>query len=258
MTSSVSLTGTTSDVAHLLRPDELRTGCASCSLRELCLPVGLSTEDMNVLERIIKKRKRVFKGGFLYRADDRFTSLYAIKLGHFKTYQTNYTGDRHITGFQMASDVLGLDAISTDRHQCDAVALEDSEVCEIPFAQLAELFGKLPILLRQFHRMMSHEITREQTVMLLLGNMSAEQRLATFLVNLSSRYEVRGFSPTAFQLRMTREEIGNYLSLTIESISRLISRLKRQHYIEVHNREVQIIDLPRLRKLAAGTDALKE
>jgi len=146
-----------------------------------------------------------------------------------------------------------MDAISGD-HQCGAVALEDSEVCEIPFARLEELFGQMPTLLHHFHRIMSQEITREQNVMLLLGNMRAEQRFAAFLVNLSSRYAARGYSPTSFQLRMSREDIGNYLGLTIESISRLLSRFKKQGWLKVDKRDVQLLDPAMLKALAAGTE----
>ena len=122
-----------------------------------------------------------------------FTNLYAIRLGHFKTFQVSPAGEQQVTGFQMAGELLGMDAISTEHHHCDAMALEDSEVCEIPFARLEELFGTIPSLLHHFHRMMSQEITREQNVMLLLGNMRAEQRFAAFLINLSSRYAARGY-----------------------------------------------------------------
>ena len=174
----------------------------------------------------------------LYRMGDPFSNLYAVRFGHFKTYQVNAAGEQQITGFQMAGELLGMDAISGDRHHCDAVALEDSEVCEIPFARLEELFGQMPTLLHHFHRIMSQEITREQNVMLLLGNMRAEQRFAVFLVNLSARYAARGYSSTSFQLRMSREDIGNYLGLTIESISRLLSRFKKQGLLEVGKREV--------------------
>jgi CRP/FNR family transcriptional regulator len=155
----------------------------------------------------------------------------------------------------MAGELLGMDAISGDRYRCDAVALEDSEVCEIPFANLQELFGQLPTLLRHFHRIMSSEITREQNVMLLLGNMRAEQRFAVFLVNKSARYAARGYSPTSFQLRMSREDIGNYLGLTIESISRLLSRFKKMGLLTIAKREVTLLDLARLKAMAAGTEA---
>jgi CRP/FNR family transcriptional regulator len=233
---------------------ELRTRCSACSMHELCLPMGLDKTDMDRLDQIIGRRRKVPRDGTLYRVGDQFANLYAIRLGHFKTFQINPGGDQQVTGFQMAGELLGMDAISTDRHHCNAVALEDSEVCEIPFARLENLFGEIPMLLRHFHRMMSHEITREQGLMLLLGNMRAEQRFAAFLVNLSSRYAVRGYSSTSFQLRMTREEIGNYLGLTIESISRLLSKFKKQGWLKVNNREVELLDLPLLKALAAGTE----
>ena len=233
---------------------ELRARCSACSMHQLCLPMGLDHDDMDRLDKIIGRRRKVPRDGYLYRVGDPFTNLYAIRLGHFKTEQVNPSGDQQITGFQMAGELLGMDAISTDRHHCNAVALEDSEVCEIPFTRLEGLFAEMPTLLHQFHRMMSQEITREQSVMLLLGNMRAEQRFAAFLVNLSSRYATRGYSSTAFQLRMTREEIGNYLGLTIESISRLLSKFKKRGWIQVNNREVELLEPVTLKAVAAGTE----
>ncbi len=232
----------------------LRTSCSTCSMHQLCLPMGLGENDMDKLDEIIGRRRKVPRDGYLYRMDDPFTNLYAVRVGHFKTYQINAGGEQQITGFQMAGELLGMDAISTDRHHCDAIALEDSEVCEIPFPRLEELFGTMPILLRHFHRMMSQEITREQSVMLLLGNMRAEQRFAAFLVNLASRYMARGYSSTNFQLRMSREDIGNYLGLTIESISRLLSKFKKQGLLTVSNREIVLLDPVTLKAMAAGTE----
>lgn len=216
--------------------------------------MGLGESDMTRLDAIIGRRRKVAKDTHLYRIGDKFTNLYDIRLGHFKTFQVSPSGEQQVTGFQMAGELLGMDAISTEDHHCDAIALEDSEVCEIPFTRLEELFGSIPSLLHHFHRMMSQEITREQNVMLLLGNMRAEQRFAAFLTNLSSRYAARGYSSTTFQLRMSREEIGNYLGLTIESISRLLSRLKKQGLLRVANREIELLDLTKLRALAAGTE----
>jgi CRP/FNR family transcriptional regulator len=233
----------------------LRASCSACSMHQLCLPMGLGESEINRLDEIIGRRRKIPKDGLLYRIDDTFTNLYAIRLGHFKTFQLTPNGEQQITGFQMAGELLGMDAISTDRHHCDAVALEDSEVCEIPFARLEELFGSIPTLLHHFHRMMSQEITREQNVMLLLGNMRAEQRFAAFLVNLSARYSARGYSSTNFQLRMSREEIGNYLGLTIESISRLLSRFKKQSLLRVSNREIEILEPVHLKAIAAGTES---
>ncbi|HEX8614313.1 MAG TPA: fumarate/nitrate reduction transcriptional regulator Fnr [Telluria sp.] len=240
--------------AAILNVAALKASCAGCSMHQLCLPMGLENDDITRLDNIIGKRRRVLRDERLYQMDEPFRNLYAIRFGHFKTYQVNANGEQQITGFQMAGELLGMDAISGDRHHCDAVALEDSEVCEIPFERLEELFGEVPTLLRHFHRIMSQEITREQNVMLLLGNMRAEQRFAVFLVNLSARYAARGYSATSFQLRMSREDIGNYLGLTIESISRLLSRFKKQGWITVDKREMTLVDPAMLKALAAGTE----
>jgi CRP/FNR family transcriptional regulator len=226
--------------------------CSSCSLHSLCLPTGLDESEMRRLDRIIGRRRRIPRDGHLFRMDDGFGKLYAIRVGHFKTYHVNSGGGQQITGFQMPGELLGMDAIGGGRHHCGAVALEDSEVCEIPFARLEELFTEVPTLLRHFHRLMSQEITREQNAMLLLGGMRAEQRLAVFLVNIGARYAARGYSSDKFQLRMMREEIGNYLGLTIESISRLLSKMKKDGFLKVSNREIEILDPVRLKALAAG------
>lgn len=232
----------------------LRASCATCSMHQLCLPMGLDEGDMDRLDSIIGRRRKVAKGATLFRIGDPFLHLYAIRLGHFKTSHLTPSGEEQVTGFQMAGELLGMDAISSDIHQCNALALEDSEVCEIPFDTLQGLLGDLPTLLRHFHRMMSQEITREQSVMLLLGNMQATQRFAAFLVNLSARYEARGYSATRFQLRMSREDIGNYLGLTIESVSRLLSRFRKEGWLAVSNRDVEVLQPARLKAIAAGME----
>jgi CRP/FNR family transcriptional regulator len=231
----------------------LKASCAGCSMHQLCLPMGMDEAEIIRLEEVIGRRRRVRRDERLYQMGEPFTNLYAIRFGHFKTFQVNPSGDQQVTGFQMGGELLGMDAISGDRHHCDAVALEDSEVCEIPFSRLEELFAHIPTLLRHFHRIMSQEITREQNVMLSLGSMRAEQRFAVFLVNLSARYAARGYSGTSFQLRMPREDIGNYLGLTIESISRLLARFKKQGWIKVERRQVELLDPLMLKALAAGT-----
>ncbi len=235
------------------RAADRQSRCSTCSLHHLCLPTGLGEAEMQRLEKIVVNRRKVARDSALFCTNDAFSNLYAIRLGHFKTHQVTFDGGEQITGFQMAGDLIGMDAIGTEQHHSYAVALEDSEVCEIPFAKLEELFAEMPSLLRHFHRMMSHEITRDQNAMLLLGNMRAEQRFANFLVNQSSRYKARGYSAASFQLRMSREDIGNYLGLTIESISRLISRFKKQGWIKVSNREIDILDLATLKAMAMGT-----
>ncbi len=249
------------EIGHPRFPDSSKTidakkRCGSCSLHQLCLPTGLGDSDTNRLDGIMTRR-RVPRGTVLFRMGDAFTNLYAIRFGHFKTHQLSADGVEQVTGFQMAGELLGMDAISTDQHHCYAVALEDSEVCEIPFEKLERLFSEIPTLLRHFHRTMSQEITRDQSAMLLLGNMMAEQRFAAFLVNLASRYKARKYSGTSFQLRMSREEIGNYLGLTIESVSRLISRFKKLGCLEVDKREINIIDPALLEVMAAGAESCR-
>jgi len=231
----------------------LQAGCAACSMHQLCLPMGLDDADMQRLDQIIGRRRRVKRDQSLYHVAGPFSTLYAIRLGHFKTFQINSNGSQQITGFQMAGELLGMDAIGSGQHQCEAVALEDSEVCDIPFGLLEELFQDMPQLLRQFHRIMSKEISREQGVMLALNSMSAQQKLAAFLVNLSSRYATRGYSDTRFQLRMTREEIGNYLGLAVESVSRLLTTFKKNALIDVNHRDLELLDIATLRSIALGT-----
>lgn len=229
----------------------ISTSCADCSMHELCLPAVINDQDLDRLETIMSKRLRVERGESLYRAGDVFTSLYAVKLGHFKTVYSEGPATKQIIGFQMSGEILGMEGIGGSRHKCSAIALEDSEVCEIPYARLESLLAELPSLQAHFHRMMSREINREHQVMLLLGSMSADQRVAAFLMNLSRRYETRGLSPNHFVLRMTREDIGNYLGLTIESVSRVFSRFKKNDWIEGSPRDVRLLDRKALEELCA-------
>lgn len=230
----------------------ISSSCADCSMHELCLPAVVNNADLDRLESIMSKRIRVERGDSLYRAGDLFTTLYAVRLGHFKTVYSEGPATKQIIGFQMSGEILGMEGIGTARHRCSSIALEDSEVCEIPYARLESLLAELPSLQAHFHRMMSREINREHQVMLLLGSMSADQRVAAFLLNLSRRYETRGFSPSHFLLRMTREDIGNYLGLTIESVSRVFSRFKKNDWIEGSPRDVKLIDREALERLCTG------
>ncbi|NLR73616.1 fumarate/nitrate reduction transcriptional regulator Fnr [Leeia aquatica] len=230
----------------------LKVACSSCSLRELCLPLGLNSDEMNQLETVITQRVKVKKGEPLYRAGDAMRSLFAVRLGFFKMSVLSEDGREQVTGFQMAGELLGLDAISTETHSCGAIALEDSEVCEIPFADLEELSRHIPSLQNNFYKVLSREIVRDHGVMMLLGNMKAEERLAAFLLNLSQRFALRGYSSRSFVLRMTREEIGSYLGLKLETISRGFSRFQEQGLIRVHNKEIEILDLPALKQVLSG------
>ena len=233
-------------------PGTTKGACSSCNLRELCLPVGFSAGELARLDGLVATRRSVQRGESLFRRGDAFHGVYAVRTGFFKTCSSSADGREQVTGFQMAGELLGFDGLGESRHECDAVALEDSQVCVIPYQQLETLAQEFAPLQRQFHRVMSREIVREQGVMLLLSSMRAEERLAAFLANLAQRLEARGFSPSAFVLRMTRDEIGTYLGLSLETVSRCFSRLAEQGVLEVQQRNIRILDPAALARLMAG------
>jgi CRP/FNR family transcriptional regulator len=221
-------------------------------LRELCLPVGFSPQEFERLDELVATRRSVRRGETLFRRGEPFHGVYAVRTGFFKTCSSSEEGREQVTGFQMAGELLGFDGMSDSVHSCDAVALEDSQVCVIPYARLEELSREFTSLQRQFHRVMSREIVREHGVMMLLSSMRAEERLAAFLSNLARRLEARGFSASALLLRMSREEIGTYLGLSLETVSRCFSRLHEQGVLEVQQRNIRILDPAALKKLVAG------
>ena len=231
------------------RLDALKVACSACNLRELCLPVGLSDEELSSIDDIIGTRRTVRRGESLFHAGEAFTALYAVRTGFFKTVVSAADGREQVTGFQMAGELIGLDGISTDHHSCDAIALEDSQVCMIPYSQLETLSREVTLLQHQFHKIMSREIVREHGVMLLLGSMRAEERLAAFLLNLVQRLHARGFSSSELVLRMTREEIGSYLGLKLETVSRTFSKFAEEGIVEVKQRHVRILDTEALRAI---------
>ncbi|MBA3056977.1 MAG: fumarate/nitrate reduction transcriptional regulator Fnr [Gammaproteobacteria bacterium] len=231
-----------------MNPHTIKVACSNCNLRELCMPLGLSNEELDLIDNMVAARRTVKRGSLLFRNGEKFTSLYAIRTGFFKTCVASEDGRDQVTGFQMAGEVVGLDGIVNDHHTCDAVALEDAEVCVMPFDRIEELSRAVTSLQRHVHKIMSREIVREHGVMLLLGSMRAEERLATFLLNLVQRLHARGFSQSELVLRMTREEIGSYLGLKLETVSRTFSRFSEEGIIEVKQRHVRILN----------TDALKD
>ncbi len=237
-----------------LRLDTFKLACSSCNLRELCLPVGLSRDNLDRLDTLVGSRRAVVRGESLFRAGEAFLSLYAVRTGFFKTCVSSEDGRDQVTGFQMAGELLGLDGISTDSHTCDAVALEDSQVCVIPYAQLENLSREFSELQHQFHKIMSREIVRDHGVMLLLGSMRAEERLAAFLLNLTQRLQARGFSASSLILRMTREEIGSYLGLKLETVSRTFSKFQEEGMLDVKQRQIRILDQDKLQSLVSGAN----
>lgn len=223
--------------------------CADCKMRDLCMPAGLAPEELDRVENLVAVRRRVKRGETLFHAGEKFVNLYAVRTGFFKTRVTTEDGRDQVTGFQMAGEIMGLDGIVNNSHTCDAIALEDAEICTLPFDRIEELSREVVSLQRHVHQIMSREIVRENGVMLLLGSMRAEERLAAFLLNLAQRMQVRGFSGSELILRMTREEIGSYLGLKLETISRTFSKLVSDGVIEVHQRHVRITDIEALQAI---------
>ena len=240
---------TVTRISPQFAPRKFESSCANCNLRELCLPMRLGDEDMARVEQIVFARRRLKRGDTLFKAGDAFNALYAIRSGFLKTTVLNADGREQVTGFQMGGELLGLDGIGSGRYNGNAVALEDSELCVLPFAMIEELGREIPAIQRNLHSVLSREIVRDHGVMMLLGSMSAEERLAAFLLNLSRRFTARGYSASEFHLRMTREEIGSYLGLKLETVSRLFSRFQADRLIEVQQKHVRILDIPGLKTL---------
>jgi len=223
--------------------------CSTCTLRELCLPAGLEPEDLARIDNVVYARKRVKRGEALYQAGADFNALYAIRSGSFKTSLFDGEGHEQVSGFFMGGELLGLEGLGAGTYNAAAVALEDSEVCVLPYALIEELAREVPALQRGLHAVLAREIVRDQGVMMLLGTMRSEQRLATFLLNLSARSLRRGYSALEFHLRMTREEMGSYLGLKLETVSRLFSQFHEARLIEVDYKHVRILDVPGLKRL---------
>ena len=241
------LTGTAPAAVISIR--DLKAHCMTCSMRELCMPLGLDADNVQKVDALINTRLKLKKGDAAYRAGDPFHSLYAVRLGSLKTTVLAEDGREQVAGYHILGDLVGMDGIGTQRHGCQAIALEDTEVCVLPFERLEDLSRALPQLQQNLHRFLAREITRDHSIMLLLGSMRAEERLAVFLLNLADRYKSRGYSSTQFVLRMTREEIGSHLGLKLETVSRLFSRFHDEGMIQVQGRAVKLLDTAALKLL---------
>ena len=213
------------------------------------MPLGLTPAELDRVDDVVASRRKVKRGSTLFRTGEKFTSLFAIRTGFFKTSVVSEDGKDQVTGFQMAGEIIGLDGIVNDHHTCEAVALEDAEVCIMPFDRVEELSREVVSLQRHVHKIMSREIVREHGVMLLLGSMRAEERLAAFLLNLVQRLNARGFSQTELVLRMTREEIGSYLGLKLETVSRTFSKFVDDGIVEVKQRHIRILNAEMLKDI---------
>jgi len=212
---------------------------------------------------LITRRIKARRNEALYYNGDAFHSLYAIRYGSVKSTVLAEDGGEQVSGYHILGDIIGFDGISTDTYHSGATALEDTEVCALPFKKLANLSQILPALQHKLHQVMSQELVRESAAMFMLGSMAADQRLAVFLLNLADRYRRRGYSATDFIIHMTREEIGSYLGLQLETVSRGFSRLQGQGFLQVQGRAVKLLDTAGLksvigRRKGSGHEPVRE
>lgn len=226
--------------------------CQDCSLYQLCLPVEIDGADLELLDRIIRRRRPLRRGEYLFRAGDPLRAVYAVRSGSVKTFTCSSAGDDHVTGFHLPGELIGLDAIGAGVHPCSARALETSSVCEVAYEGLEDLSMKIRGLQRQLLRLMSREIHHDEKMMALLAQTAAEERLAALLLDMSGRFRERGFSARIFRLSMSRNEIGSYLGLAVETVSRLFTRLQAEGLLSVQHRHVKIHDMERLHRLAGA------
>lgn len=235
---------------HHIELPQIKVACESCSLRKLCLPYGLDSSDMNQLDDIIKRPKAIEKNAYLFQAGQAFTAISVVRSGSIKTFTVANSGEQQVTGFHLPGEIVGFDGVSEDIHQCSAMALETTSVCQLPFDGLEQIMADVPGLQRQLHRIMSRELVEEQQLLLQIGKMTAEQRLAAFLINFALRLKQRGFSPNEFNFSMSRSDIANYLGLAVETVSRQFTQFQNDGYIKTDRKFIQILNFPALNKLS--------
>jgi CRP/FNR family transcriptional regulator, anaerobic regulatory protein len=231
---------------------KIKATCSHCNLHELCLPRGLNSKDMDTLDHVIKGSRPIHKGKHIFRGDDSFQAFYAVRSGSVKVYILNELGEEQIIGFYFPGEILGFDAVERHIHSCSAVALETTTVCSIPYDKIKEICGEVPGLQDQIFRLMSREISKENKLLLTINKRSAEERIATFLVSLSSRFKKLGYSAREYNLSMSRQDIGNYLGLTIETVSRLFTKFQRNGLIKIDKKKISLKDLTTLHAICNG------
>jgi CRP/FNR family transcriptional regulator len=215
---------------------------ATPRLTDFALFAGLDQEVAPQVMRLMDTPIRLRRGDALYRKGSEFHALFAIRNGSCKSVLLTRDGNEQVAGYHMAGEIMGVDGIGTGTYECQASALEDAVVYRLAFDDVERLAQLSALFRHNLHKLISLECVRAQNLMVVLGIMHAEQRLAVFLLDLSQRYKARGFSSCEFVLRMTREEIGSHLGIALETVSRLFSRFQREGLIQVQGRTVKVLD----------------
>ena len=238
--------------ANILDLARLRLGCSQCSLQQLCLPAGVDAAELVRLDEIVRRKRPVERGERLFRSGDALGSVYIARQGAFKTVTISESGEEQVVGFHLAGELVGLDALGTGRHRCEAVALTTAHVCEVQFQELAAVAAQLPSLQQQLMRVIGQSADRDQDHMEMLVRRQANERIALFLHGLSARLHRLGESGSLFKLPMSREDIARFLGLALETVSRGFSRLQEEGVISVLGRRLEILDHAELDRLAHG------
>jgi CRP/FNR family transcriptional regulator, anaerobic regulatory protein len=227
----------------------LHRGCQECSLSKLCIPIAVSADEISKLEEIIRQGRMHSRGDYIFEQHSSFKSCFAVRSGAIKTFTLSEEGEEQVTGFYLPGEIIGLDSVSMDSYSCSAVALERTSVCEIPLDRFEDLSARIPSLQHHFFLLLSKEIQESRQLSMLLSKNTAEERIASLLLSLSSRFQRRRLSETRFKLPMPRSDIGNYLGLAVETVSRVLTRFQNQGLIKVQGRDVEILDLNSLQVL---------
>ena len=243
---------------QLVTFEKLKVSCGQCNLNELCFPHGMDPEDMSKLDAVVEQRKPLQKNDHLYREGDTSRALFAVRSGSVKTLVESPNGDEQIVGFHLPGELVGVDGFMDGTHTCTAISLETTSVCAIPMGKLENLCTTLPGLQHQMRRIMGKEVTEEHKMLLMLGKMSAEEKIATFLLSISRRMEERHWKATEFVLSMPRQDIANYLGLAVETVSRLFAQYQEASIIKVDRRRISILDLQRLKIIVGECEGIKE
>ena len=233
---------------------QLRVSCESCSLSELCLPRGLTVQEISQLDDYIERPRKLDPNTQIYQPGDKFFGFYAVRSGGVKTYLTKKTGEQQILGFHLPGEIFGLDGMEHNSHRCYASTMDNTSYCTIPFEKLDELCAELPDLRVQVYKLLGHEINCDHSHQLLLGQQTAHERLATFLLSISSRFKHRGFSPTSFMLPMSRHDIACYLGIAVETVSRLFKSFQQQGIVKINRKQVDILNMDLLTGLVANCE----
>ncbi|MGK0298888.1 MAG: CRP/FNR family transcriptional regulator [Gammaproteobacteria bacterium] len=236
---------------QLIDLSKIKVSCEKCNLNEICLPRGLGSDDIKKLEDVASQIEVLHKGDSLFNSEDEFKFLYAVRSGCIKLTTTSEDGDEQILGFYLAGEIVGLDGIEDHKHSCTAVALETTSVCAFSYSSLSEVCSHVPALNEQMFQLMGRELSHENKMLLTITKKHADARITTFLLSLSVRYKKLGYSATNFILPMSRSEIGNYLDLTFETVSRSLSKLQKKGVIQINGKEINILNLPALKDICS-------